>query len=138
MLFRSIVGLGEMTWLAQKSHQEVGALIKPSWQHALAAILAASGWEVAKSLAYIGGILSEKEFQDLTYLHNSTITVFEDTQGGVISVECVRNLLAKSEIEVQIRKIGISEDESKRDALTAYGADVYPNIDDALHSLEYF
>jgi hypothetical protein len=133
-----LVGFGEITWLAQQLGQEASGLMKPSWQHALAAVLSGYGWPVEKSLSYVGNDSSDWQYHDLLHLQGSLITVFEDTPGGMISVKEARNILKEMDIQVEVRMIGLSTDERKRVALAAHGAKVYSSINHALNALEFF
>ena len=133
-----LIGFGEITWLAERTEQEVGTLTKPSQVHALAAILAAISWPVEDSLHFAAKEPEKWELSGLVHLHGGRVTVFEDTPGGMLAVQAARDLLFSVGIELEIRKIGIAADESKRAALAAQGAAVFPEIDQALASLDDF
>jgi hypothetical protein len=132
------VGSGEMDWLAGQIGRKAGEIAKPAWQHALAAILSGGEWPVEKSLRYVGKKPSDWRRADLNFLHGNTITVFEDTPGGIISTQEAKNILDDIGIQIVLRNIGISTDDSKRAALHALGADVYPSINHALNCLDHF
>jgi hypothetical protein len=128
-----LVGFGEISWLATQTGQEARELAKPAWQHALVAILAASGWSVSEeSLAYIGQQSNAWQRDDLAYLEGSTITVFEDTSSGMIAVQEAGILLNDIGLQVKVQKMGIAEDTAKQSALAAQGAVVFPDIGQAL------
>lgn len=133
-----LVGFGEISWLAGYTQQEPGTLAKPAWQHAMAAILVASGWSMEDSLIYISRSPDTWQPSDLQHLQGGTITVFEDTPGGLVSVQAAGDRLIETGIQVEIQKFGIAADESKKTALAAQGAFVHPSIDQALNSLENF
>ena len=133
-----LVGFGEITWLAERTGRDAGTLTKPSWVHALAAIMAASGWPIEDCLRLAARQPEKWELSDLTDLNGGRVTVFEDTPGGMLAVQAAGDLLANLGIGLNIRKIGIAADESKRAALAAQGAVVFPEIDQALASLEDF
>lgn len=133
-----LVGYGEICWLAAQTGREVKNLSKPAWEHALAAILVASGWSLERSLTYVGKSLSEWEKSDFQDLNSSTIIVFEDTLGGMIAVQEAVDLLNIMGLRVKVQKIGIAEEVSKQSALYAQGATVYPNINQALENLNCF
>ena len=124
--------------MAGKSNRHVGEISKPGWGHALAAILAASGWSLEDSLIFVSRALNSQQWDGLDHLRNCTITVFEDTPGGVVAVEEAGALLNKIGLSSQVNKIGIAEDPIKQSALSAQGAEVFPNINAALSSLDYF
>jgi hypothetical protein len=133
-----LIGFGEITWLAEATGRDVGELSKPGWAHALAAILTASGWSLEESLAYVRGEINTLSRNELTHLQDSTITVFEDTPGGLVAVHEVGNLLNEKGLRVEVRKVGIAEEETKQAALSARGAEIFPDINQALASLDEF
>ena len=133
-----LVGFGEISWLAGYTQKEPGVLAKPAWQHAMAAILTASGWAVEDSLVYISREYEMRRLSLLEHLQGGTITVFEDTPGGLISVQEACDRINENGIQVDIQKVGIAAEESKKTALAAQGAVVYPSIDQALEGLDYF
>ncbi len=133
-----LVGFGEITWLAERTGRETGTLTKPSWVHAMAAVVTALGCPLEDILRFIASQPEKWELSDLSRLHRSRITVFEDTPGGMLAVQAVQDLLANLGIELEVRKIGIAAEESKRAALAAQGAVVYPEVNLALASLEDF
>ncbi len=132
-----LVGFGEITWLAGQTDQDAGALTKPSGYHALASILAASAWSLKETLMYMGNLSSGWKSSDFNYLQASTITVFEDTPDGIVSVQEAGNLLDEMGIRVKIQTIGIAADEHKQSALADHGAEVYPSINHALKALNH-
>jgi hypothetical protein len=133
-----IAGYGEMYWIAEQTGLDVGDLAKPAWEHALVAVLLACGWPLERALANVG-ISSEKwELSTLQDLNNSNITVFEDTPGGMIAVQKVDNRFKDIGLQVNVRKIGIAKELSKRSALTGQGAIVFPDINQALLNIDNF
>lgn len=133
-----LVGFGEISWLAVTTGRDVGALTKPSWVHALAAVLTASGWSKEDSLHFAARQPEKWKLSHLAHLQAGRITVFEDTPGGIIAVQAAAGLLSKLGIELELRKIGIAAEPSKRAALEAQGAIVFTEIDQALASLDDF
>jgi phosphoglycolate phosphatase-like HAD superfamily hydrolase len=133
-----LIGFGEITWLAEATGCDVGVLSKPGWPHALAAILVASGWSLEESLGYVREEISAPSRDELTHLQDSTVTVFEDTPGGLVAVQEAGELLNKKGLRVEVRKVGIAEDETKQTALLTRGADVYPDINQALADVDSF
>ena len=133
-----LIGNGEMSWLAKETSQDIGGLLKPGWVHALVAILVASGWTLGKSMAFVGREGNALQLNNLIHLQDSSITVFEDTPGGLVAVQEAGNLLNENGLRVKIQKIGIGEDVTKKAALSTQGAMVYSNINQALNSLDNF
>jgi hypothetical protein len=124
--------------LSAYTGQEVREVAKPAREHALAAILAGSGWPLERSLKFVGMGPDKWKVSALQHLQDSKITIFEDTPGGIISLQSAGDTLNDLGLQVEVRKIGIAENGTKRAALAALGAVVYPDIDQALTSLEYF
>jgi len=107
-----IVGYRELCWMAEKTGRKVGELSKPAHEHALAAILVASGWSLEKSLTYFIKPSAEWEMSDLRNLNNSTIFVFEDTPVGMIAVQKAGDLLNLLGLQIEEKKIGIADEVS--------------------------
>jgi hypothetical protein len=133
-----LIGYGEISWLADEMGTAPGELNKPAWQHAMAAILVAYGWRLKDSLRQVGKPMAEWNRATLEDFQDGTIVVFEDTPGGIISVEKAVGLLGKLGIQVRIKKMGIAVDETKRRGLKAVGAEIYPSINEALADLDDF
>jgi hypothetical protein len=133
-----LVGKGEILWLAAHTGRQVELFSKPTWKHAMAAILVAIGWPVEESLKFVGEQPAEWKTPVLRYLHNSKVTVFEDTPGGLVAVQEAGDLLNGMGLRVEVQKIGIAEEVAKQSALSAQGAAVYPDINQALASLDNF
>lgn len=130
--FLPIIGFGEMTWLANQIGEDVSTLQKPAVQHALAAILAATGMPAADALLEAQKIaLGQSDF-DLAFLNGREMYVFEDTPAGVVAAENAHQVLAQRNIDVKVRKIGIAQDDIKGNALATLGAEVFSSIGEAL------
>ena len=127
-----LVGNGEICWLCEKMGKTVHELKKPAKAHALAAILAAGGWTMEKSLSFTAVSDGQLYKDDLTHLDGSTITVFEDTMAGIIAVDKVVSLLRQAGLQVEVRKFGITQDASKIKALEGLGAKIYADINQVL------
>ena len=91
-----------------------------------------------ESLIFVSQALDLQQFDRLDHLQNSTITVFEDTPGGMVAVKEAGALLNRSGLNIEVQKIGIAEDPVKQKALSAKGAMVFPDINLALASLYNF
>ena len=130
-----IFGRGEIDWLSEKTGRGVESLRKPSWVHALAVILAASGWKVEESLLYAAQKPEVIKFEDLKFLDNSTFTVFEDTSGGMLAVEAAGKLLTQLGLRIDVRKVGVTADAGKQASLAALGAKVYADINLAMEDI---
>ena len=132
-----LIGFGEASWLADRAGRPWADVIKPNPEHALAAIFAASGWEVEESLDFTAHLPQTWDPAALEHLHGAQITVFEDTPAGMISVQSAGELLNQFELDVSVRKMGIASDPAKVRALEALGAEIYPDVNQALASLDH-
>jgi hypothetical protein len=133
-----LVGKGELIWLAHTTGIAVELIQKPSWKHSLAALLAACGKKLENHQRYFNAVPAGSGLPGLQILHNSTITVFEDTPGGIISMQETANLLGDQGIRVRVEKIGIAAEPAKKAALLEQDARVYADINQALASLDDF
>lgn len=130
-----MIGYGEISWLADRSGKRTEEIGKPRRAHALAAILAASGWSAEKSLEYSIKELADLKDGELDHLDGSRITVFEDTPAGIVAVKKTAEFLNAIGLNIKTMKYGIADDTAKEQALSAQGAEVYPNINKALSRL---
>lgn len=133
-----LVGKGEILWLADLTGQTVEEISKPAWKHAFSAILAACGWTMQDSLKYFCILPKDWEKPGLQFLDGSTFYVFEDTPGGMVSVQEAAKFLCDLGIQVEVKKIGITDDAAKQESLLAQKASIYTDINKALTSLDYF
>lgn len=133
-----LVGKGEILWLAAHTGQGVESFSKPKWKHAMAAILVASGWPLEDSLDFIRQQPSDWHNSMLIYLHDSKVTVFEDTPSGLVAVQETSQLLGRMGVRVEVQKMGIAAEPAKQTALSDLGAAVFPDINQALASLDDF
>ena len=132
-----LIGYGETTWLADKMGKPVPEVTKPHYTHAMAAILAASGWDSLKSLKFVSMLSVEWYPAAMEHLRSSRITVFEDTPAGVMSVQAAGDLLNKAKLDVSICKVGIAAEPAKIATLEALGAEVFEDVNQALGSLNH-
>jgi hypothetical protein len=133
-----LVGKGEILWLADRTGQTVEQISKPAWKHAFLAVLAACGWKIQDGLNYFCRLPKDWEKSALQFLDGSTLCVFEDTPGGMVSAQEAANFLRDLGIRIEVKKIGIANEAAKQEALSAQKASVYADINTALASLDYF
>jgi hypothetical protein len=127
-----------MLWLAAHTGLGVESFSKPAWKHAMAAILVASGWTVEDGLSLIGVQPAKWQFSTLKFLDDSKVAVIEDTPSGLVAAQEASELLNSMGLRVEVQKIGIAEEVAKQTSLSALGAAVYPDINQALASLDDF
>jgi hypothetical protein len=133
-----LIGLGEISWLANQTGGDIGDLLKPSLTHSLFTILAASGWSLEKTIEKLIPGENVLRADELLHLKNSRITVFEDTPGGLVSVDSAAAWFNEFGLGIDIQKKGIAEDKLKSLALSENGAQIYSNVNQALSSLDDF
>ncbi|MGD8457461.1 MAG: hypothetical protein PVF83_13850 [Anaerolineales bacterium] len=133
-----LIGLGEISWLANQTGGDIGDLLKPSLTHSLFTILVASGWSLEKTIEKIIPGENVLRADELLHLKNSRITVFEDTPGGLVSVDSAAAWFNEFGLGIDIQKKGIAEDKLKSLALSENGAQIYSNVNQALSSLDDF
>ena len=133
--FLPIIASGEMTWLARRLDQDVGALVKPAAHHALSGIFAALGEAAPEALSKSHQIISGKLDSDPIPLNGCTVSVFEDTPAGILAVERTKEVLLAQNLNIQVHKAGIATDAAKRRALEALGATVFDSVNSALDNL---
>ena len=133
-----VTGYGDISWLAEDRQAVPGTLVKPNPTHALAAILGSLHLEKTNSLrqSLINPVQWPREI--LKLLQGGTITVFEDPPAGLASVINAGKVLRDAGIVVDIRPFGVTKDKTKKIALEAHGAKVFPDINTALFSLDHF
>jgi beta-phosphoglucomutase-like phosphatase (HAD superfamily) len=133
-----LIGYGDISWLAESIQSEPGTLNKPHYTHALAAIFASIGITKEESLTSSIMEFSEWDHHILDTLQGKSIAVFEDTPAGLESVRSADEILRKAGIIVRIKTIGIAAEETKKAALEPLAAQVFPDINSALSSLDGF
>jgi phosphoglycolate phosphatase-like HAD superfamily hydrolase len=122
-----LVGNNDMAWLAEQVGGETADFLKPNAAHALAALLRSTGRSLQESLLGACEMLNGASVDGLDV---GEIVVFEDTPGGLISVDAVGDLLG-----VPVKKIGIAPSAVKAAFLRAQGAQVFDEINAALSKI---
>lgn len=130
----AIVGQGEMIWLARQVGLADTSLLKPDGAHALAAVRAASGRSLERSLLEAHATTIRQDV-DWRFVHGSVVAVLEDTTAGLISAEKAQMQLKSAGIRIDLQKIGIASEPVKRAALAERGATVYKSVNQALAAI---
>ncbi len=133
-----IVGYGDIAWLAENINVEPGRLVKPNRTHALAAIF--GSLDIEKELSLSQSILDPIQWPPdiINRLQGGTITVFEDTPAGIVSVQNAGKALEKIGLDIKIKAVGITKEKIKKAALENQGVRVFSDINQALLHLEDF
>jgi hypothetical protein len=134
----SLIGYGEISWLAENVRVTPGILVKPNPAHALAAI--SGSFPIQKEESLRISVLDPAQWPDelLAKLHGGSISVIEDTPAGLVSVLRAGEALRKAGVDIEVRPLGIAKEPTKQAALESYGAQVFPDINSALGDLDYF
>ncbi len=129
---------GRVTWLANQNGKHVEAYIKPSPVQALAAIGAAySGYEMA-SLEQAAAFFERGEltgvFTDMSD-QPIRVVVFEDSTGGIRATKLAVEKLQAAGLDITCEAVGVSPEQSKKDALQQIADRV---VDDVNHGLKSY
>ena len=133
-----VIGFGTVTYLATLMGKTGEYYLKPSPIHALAAILAAVGYSDIDSVMFAHQMMSEptdpknKERLDELFYGETEISIFEDSTGGIRSVNQLSNWLNQMGYPVIVHLYGITQDEYKAKALIKENAAIYEDINAAL------
>ncbi len=128
-----LVGQGELALLADERGMAPDSLLKPCAAHALVAMRRAIGDPLEVSL-HAAAALALDQVGDPTWetLSGAEIFVFEDSAKGLESVAAAQACLDRVEVSIQTTKLGVTESVDKRQSLEAAGAEVFPNLEQAL------
>jgi hypothetical protein len=128
-----MLGWGGMCWLGLQRQHDPQAFIKPSPIHALAGLRMALGEsQEASLLAAVKLVESGQGKEGWRKFEQAHVCVFEDTPGGIKSLQAARQILSKMGIEIEMSAFGIGIRAVKTQALEANGAEVYSSINEAL------
>lgn len=126
---------GRITWLGMQLGLPEQALIKPAPAHALLGILLAAGLTLEACLPYMRALTDNQPAQALPVaLHGADVTVFEDSTGGMLSLQALAARLRPAGVPMQVHFCGISTHPGKRAALQSLGAAVFDDIHQALQA----
>lgn len=131
-----IVGLGDMMWLSTTREHSVHDLLKPSPVHTLSALLRAKGTPKKKALIAATKAAQRgpagRMWEDL---NKTKLYVFEDTAAGMKSALSAKDLLDENDLQLDLALVGIATSKQKQTSLQGVGAQVHPNLGQALRSL---
>lgn len=130
-----LIGNGEMRWLAEKLSVTVAEVKKPAVAHALAALLAAGGWTLERSMDYLANGLAALRGEDLDWLDGGKVTVVEDTISGLLALQAAAALLEAFGVSMTVRAVGVASDPAKTAALEGMGARVYEDVNLAMEDV---
>ncbi|HTX89641.1 MAG TPA: hypothetical protein VMC09_00370 [Anaerolineales bacterium] len=128
-----IMGWGGMVWLGEQRRVDPQTFLKPSPIHALAGMRMALGESQEAALAVAADLVEANRSDEIWQeLADTQVTVFEDTPGGIRSLQAARAILGRAGIEIDAKYYGIAQKQIKIESLARNGASVYPTLREAL------
>jgi hypothetical protein len=128
-----IVGWGGLTWLAKQRETDQQTFVKPSPVHALAGMRVALGDNQQTALMEAAALVEIGEAGPAwRQFDGAQVFMFEDTPGGIKSLQAAQETLDKIRISIRPGFFGIARNPLKKKALLASGAQVYPSFSQAL------
>jgi hypothetical protein len=128
-----IVGWGGLTWLAQQRETDQQTFVKPSPVHALAAMRVALGDNQQAALVEAAALVEIGEAGPAwRQFDGAQVFMFEDTPGGIKSLQAAQETLDKIRVSIRPGFFGIARNPLKKKALLASGAEVYSSFSQAL------
>lgn len=136
-----VIGAGSINVFEARRNIPFNITLKPAALHALTGIFRAVGMDEEDAFDEADHVISQQSLSDLANLKLKSlfqvecpleIFVFEDSVSGIVSsIEAVK-YLNSAEIPATLFKAGIQTSEPKSDRLKAIGAEVFPDINQAL------
>jgi hypothetical protein len=142
-----LIGYGRLRYLADQVGVKADAILKPAPVQALAALAAAItgeewlslqwAWQVFSSYggdhdAFATGAQRSELWRRLP--SSFALHVFEDSSIGITAGRRAADILCETGLNVEFHAWGIAEDEGKRQALLAVGAEIFPDVNAALRT----
>jgi hypothetical protein len=134
-----VIGSGQMGEAAMRLGEHEDRMAKPSPYHALAAIAAAWLGDRAAALRWVEYVFRWIEREESLPAGLSKILpdrlsldIFEDSPAGMRGGKAAARILAGLGTAVEIRLWGVSDHPEKRAALSAEGAQLFPDINQAV------
>jgi hypothetical protein len=129
-----ILGWGGMCWLGLQRYTDPQTFLKPSPVHALAGMRMAMGEGQEAALTEAANLIEKGQSRSVwAMLDVAQISVFEDTPGGVKSLQAARATLGRMDIHIDTRYFGIARRQIKKEALNSNGALVFQSLTQALN-----
>ncbi len=128
-----VLGWGGISWLGKRKGIDPQTFLKPSPVHALAGLRMARGDSQEDALTAASELAETgREAGCWQEFAGAEVSVFEDTPGGIKSLEAARQALGEAGIRIETRAYGIAPIPVKIQSLRACGAQVFPSLDKAL------
>lgn len=136
-----VIGAGSINVFEAKRDIPFNTTLKPAALHALTGVFSAVGMDEEDAFDAADRVINQQSLSDLATIKLKSlfqagcpleIIVFEDSVSGIVSsIEAVK-YLNLAEIPATLFKAGIQTSEPKNDRLKAIGANVFPDINQAL------
>ena len=124
-----IIGAGALSWLANLETKPLHIYFKPNPVHALAAIQIALGNSLEQALKAALDFYNRNYEREIWLpLEGSTIIIFEDLKGGLVSAQSAQQLLEKSGIHAEMILVGIGKHPIKVKSLSPVAHHVIEDI----------
>lgn len=128
-----IIGVGSLAWLAEQRTKPVLTYLKPHPVHALAAMQAAMGTPIPQALELAADIANGSgDIADWLSMRDSDVYAFEDSPGGLVSVQEAKKLLNKNKIYSNVHLVGVSKRPEKIKTLSQIADQVIQDINNGL------
>jgi phosphoglycolate phosphatase-like HAD superfamily hydrolase len=132
-----ILGWGGMCWLGLQTHVNPQSFLKPSPVHALAGMRIAMGEPQETALTETADLVENGiAGAEWEKLQGADVYVFEDTPGGVRSLQGAAKVLGRLDVAIKVRCFGIAHQPIKVKALETCGAKVFSSLRDALEAAD--
>lgn len=145
-----VIGHGALTYVAEHLGIHAEQLLKPSPFQALAAIMAALSGDALMGLlwayqvygrsswganAYLDALVEEHRSRFPRLPSGLTVHIFEDSPIGIQASRRSTQILSELGCQVDLHAWGISHQPAKIQALVAQGAQVFPEVNQALEAV---
>jgi hypothetical protein len=128
-----VIGLGTLEYAKTIGWTSQDAILKPAPFHALAAMMAACGFSVTDATQAAVNLIQQGRMTFASELPiELKVYIFEDTTGGIRSMDQAANLLNRFGIRLSVQRFGISHQLEKIKSLEKIGAKVFPSTEAAL------
>ena len=131
-----LMGTGGIVWLEYMRAAPPSTYNKPHPVHALGAIASSAGHSMADAMKLAASLALDGRVNPLwETVEGAEIWVFEDSTGGIESLNGAKKILQGAGVQVEVHPIGVSNSPIKKEALERARAEVYPNLKSALKKL---
>ncbi|NQS91629.1 MAG: hypothetical protein HQ574_04405 [Chloroflexi bacterium] len=127
-----IIGAGSLDWAAEIHNLPPRSYNKPNPVHALAAMQAAVGRDIKTALINAVKLTSQPRSSQIASewqeIKGASVHVFEDSRGGLMSVQKAAQILSEVGIPIHVRLIGVGHQPDKVGSLLELVDQTYCDI----------